>query len=69
MFFSLVKEINRLRSEINRLLSITFNSVKEINRLKEELSRLLSKGMLNIYFKVTSDLRSQNVNFLGLKYL
>ena len=30
-----------------------FNSIKEINRLKKELNRLLSKGMSNIYLKVT----------------
>ena len=30
-----------------------FNSIKEINRLKKEISRLLSKGMSNIYLKVT----------------
>ena len=35
------------------LLSHVFNSVKEINRLRKELSRLLSKGISNIYFKVT----------------
>ena len=39
MFFSSVKEINRLKKEINRLL-------KEINSL-------LSKRMSNIYLKVT----------------
>ena len=30
-----------------------FNSIKEINRLKKELNRLLSKGMSNIFLKVT----------------
>ena len=30
-----------------------FNSVKEINRLKKEINRLLSKGMSNIYLKIT----------------
>ena len=30
-----------------------FNSVKEINRLGKEINRLLSKGMSNIYIKVT----------------
>ena len=30
-----------------------FNSVKEINRLIKEINRLLSKGMSNIYLKVT----------------
>ena len=45
MFFNLIKEINRLRLEINRLLSNFFNSVKEINRLRKKLGRLLSKGM------------------------
>ena len=30
-----------------------FNSIKEINRLRKEINRLLSKGMWNIYLKVT----------------
>ena len=30
-----------------------FNSIKEINRLIKEINRLLSKGMSNIYLKVT----------------
>ena len=49
-----------------------FNSVKEINRLRNEISRLLSKGMSNIYLKVTfkeKNWRSQNFDFLGLKIL
>ena len=29
------------------------NSVKEINRLRIEINSLLSKGMSNIYLKVT----------------
>ena len=37
MFFTSVKEINRLRKEINKLLS------KEINRLRKEINSLLSK--------------------------
>ena len=47
MFFTSIKEMNRLRKEINRLLS------KRINRLRKEINRLLSKGMSNIYVKVT----------------
>ena len=47
MFFTSVKEINRLRKEINRLLS------KGINRLIKEIIRLSSKGMSNAYLKVT----------------
>ena len=48
-----------------------FNSVKEINRLRKEINRLLSKGMSNIYLKVTieKNWRSQNFDFLGLKNL
>ena len=57
-----------LKQEINRLLSNVFNSVEEINRLRKELSRLLSKGMSNIYLKVTIDTFS-NFDFLGLKNL
>ena len=30
-----------------------FSPIKEINRLLKEVNRLLSKGMLNIYLKVT----------------
>ena len=42
-----VKEINRLRKEINRLLR------KGINRLRKEINCLFSKGMSNICLKVT----------------
>ena len=61
MFFNSVKEINRLRNEIIKLLSkgmwvfvmIFFNSMIEIHRLKKEINRLLSKEMSNIYLEVT----------------
>ena len=49
-----------------------FNSVKEINRLRKEMNRLLSKGMSNIYLKVTTEeknWRSQNFDCLALKNL
>ena len=48
-----------------------FNSVKEINRLRKEINRLLSKGMSNIYWKVTIESKwgSLNSNFLSLKNL
>ena len=62
MFFNLIKEKNRLTQEIIRLLSNVFNWVKENNRLRKELSRLLSKGMSNIYLKVTID------TFLELRF-
>ena len=52
MFFKSIREIDRLRKEINRLLKKVFNSVKEINRLRKEINRLLSKEMTNIYLKV-----------------
>ena len=48
MFFNLIKQINRLREEIDRLVSNVFNSVKKINSLRKEKNRLLSKGMSNI---------------------
>ena len=48
MFFNLIKQINRLREEIDRLVSNIFNSVKKINSLRKEKNRLLSKGMSNI---------------------
>ena len=41
---------------------------KEINRLRKEINRLLSKGMSNIYLKVTIETFS-NFHFLGLKNL
>ena len=57
MFFNSIKETNRLRKEINRLLSkgmwifLIFNSFKEISRLRKEINRLLSRGMSNIYLR------------------
>ena len=39
-----------------------FNSSKEINRLRKETNRLLSKGMSNIYLKVTIEI-CRNVSF------
>ena len=47
------------------------SSIIEINRLRKEINRLLSKGMSNIYLKVTieKNRRSQNFDFLGLKNL
>ena len=46
-----------------------FNSIKEIKRLRKEINRLLSKGILNIYSKVTIEKNwgSQNFDFLSLK--
>ena len=46
-----------------------FNSIKEINRLRIEINKLLSKGMSNIYLKVTIEKkwRTQNFDFLNLK--
>ena len=48
-----------------------FNSVKETSRLRKETNRLLSKGMSNIYLKVTIEKYwlSQNFDFLNLKNL
>ena len=43
MIFNSAKDINRLRKEINRLLSNVFNSIKK--------NRLLSKGMSKIYLR------------------
>ena len=42
MFFTLTKEINRLRKEIIRLFS---KGINMINRLRKEINRLLSKGI------------------------
>ena len=65
MFFTLIKEINRLRKEINRLLS------KGINRLRKEINRLLSKEMSNICLKVTFEkkLTFSKLRFSRLKKL
>ena len=70
MFFNSIKEINRLRKEINRLLSegIFLMPLREINRFRNEVNRLLSKGMSNIYLKVTIETFSK-YSFLGLKNL
>ena len=49
-----------------------FGSIKEINRLRKEINRLLSKGISNVYLKVTIEEKnwcSQNFDFLGLKNL
>ena len=46
MFSTSIKDINRLRKELNRLLS------KGIIRLRKE-NRLLSKGMSSIYLKIS----------------
>ena len=45
---------------------IVFNSVKEMNWLRKEMNRLLSKGMSNIYLKVTIDTFSK-LRFSGFK--
>ena len=42
-----------------------FNSVKEINRLRKEINRLLSKGMSNIYLKVTTEKKWRISYFLS----
>ena len=59
MVLNLIKEIYRLRQELNKLLGNVFHSIKEINRLRREINRLLSKEMLNIYLKVTIDTLSK----------
>ena len=50
---------------------IDVNSIKLINSLRKEINRLLSKGMSNIYLKVTieKNCRSQDFDFLSLKNL
>ena len=45
-----------------------FNAIKEINRLRKEVNRLLSKGMSNIYLKVTIEMFSK-LPFSGFKKL
>ena len=46
----------------------SFNSIKEIYRLRKETNRLLSKGMSNIYLKVTIETFSK-LQFSGFKNL
>ena len=48
------------------LLSNVFNSIKEIYKLRKEINRLLSKGMSNIYLKVTIETFSK-LRFSGFK--
>ena len=43
-----------------------FNSVTEIITLRKEINRLLSKGMSNIYLKVTIE-TFPNLRFSGFK--
>ena len=43
-----------------------FNSFREINKLRKEINRLLSKGMSNIYLKVTIETFSK-LRFSGFK--
>ena len=63
MLFNSIKEISRLRREINRSLRDVFNSIKEINKKRNKLS---SKGMSNIYFKNSIDAFSK-LRFSGIK--
>ena len=44
-----------------------FISIKEINRLRKEINRLLSKGMSNIYLKVTIETFSK-LRFSAFKF-
>ena len=55
MFFNSIKEMIRLRKEINRILNKGIFSIqlKEANRSRKEINMLLSKGMSNIYSKCT----------------
>ena len=46
---------------------MVFNSIKAINRLRKGKNRLLSKGMSNIYLKVTIETFSK-LRFSGWKY-
>ena len=43
-----------------------FNSIKEINRLRKNVNRLLTKGISNIYLKVTIETFSK-LQFSGFK--
>ena len=63
MFFNLIKEINRSRKEINRLLSNAFNSVREISRLRKGINTLSRKDMS---LKVTIETFSK-LPFSGFK--
>ena len=65
MFFNLIKELNRLGLEINKLLNV-FIRIKEMNRLTKEINRLLNKEMSNIQLKITIETFSK-LRLLGLK--
>ena len=67
MFFSLIKEISRLQSEINRLLTNVFNPVKEINRLKKEIYRLLRKDITQISFNFKTSCCNLKIRRVGAK--
>ena len=60
-----VEHTIRNMSSINLLCNV-FNSIKEINMLRKELNRSLSKGMSNIYLKVTIETFSK-LRFSGFK--
>ena len=51
---------------LKKEISNVFNSIKEINRLRKEINTLLSKGMSNIYLKVTIETFSK-LRFYGVK--
>ena len=46
-----------------------FNTNEEINRLRKEISRLLSKGISNIYLKVTIEKKWPTQNFYFKSFL
>ena len=67
MFFNSINEINRLRKQINGLLSKKMFLI-QLKKVKKRKNRLLSKGMSNIYLKVTIE-TFQKFDALGLKNL
>ena len=81
LIFSNVKRCSTLRLWVSYIIYFEFkfsffqwmffNSVNKINRLRKETNRLLSKGMSNIYLKVTIEKKWRTLNFglLSLKSL
>ena len=65
MLLNSIKEINRLRKEIHRLLSKGMFWI-QLNRFRKETNRLLSKGMSHIHVEIAVEKtwRSQNFDFL-----
>ena len=64
-----MKQINFFLEGENLTLSNVFNSVKDRkgqNRLRKEINRLISKGMSNIYLKITIETLSKHYHYADI---